>query len=190
MSYYNPSAEEKEARKKSLQVFDGWNQQALLSVFSLLGLPQTYLDIGCGSGAMSNLARRCGIDTVGVDLIAEPPNITHDLREPLNLGRTFQLVTCIEVAEHLPLESAPVLANSIARHMKADDVLIFTAALPGQQGDNHVNLISPFEWRGILYKAGLNYDKQLGIHLSLLWTQTTGSLMHLPANLQVFRRMA
>ena len=187
-NYYTPSAPEVEQRLTALREFDEWNRRVLTAVFALFGTPDTYLDMGCGSGAMTNHARRCGVNAVGVDILAAPPDVKHDLREPLHLGRIFQLVTSIEVAEHLPEESAPVFCDSIARHMGAGGVLVFTAALPGQPGHNHVNTKPPYYWREHFANVGLSYWEPVTVKLALLWTYTCGSLMHLPANLQVFHK--
>jgi hypothetical protein len=185
--YYNPTAEGMAERRQALQEFDMWNRRALMSIWSLIGRPETYIDFGSGSGAMVRLARSCGVSAVGVDIIAEPPDFAHDLREPLQLGRKFQLATSIEVAEHLPADAASVFCKTVVEHLIDNGGwFIFTAALPGQPGYHHVNLIPPFEWREKLSDAGLTYHETATIKLALLWTQTTGSLHHLPANLQVF----
>jgi len=136
---------------------------------------------------MVRFGRSCGVDAVGVDIIAEAPDFRHDLRQPLQINRKFQLATSIEVAEHLPPEAAPVFCRSVADHLIDNGGwFIFTAALPGQPGHHHVNLIPPFEWRQKLSDAGLTYHETATVKLALLWTQTAGPLHHLPANLQVF----
>ena len=67
--------------------------------------PRSVLDIGCGQGEW--LEAFALDDMFGVDIAA--PEGEHfagrDLRHPLDLGRTFDLVVCLEVGEHLPAES-------------------------------------------------------------------------------------
>lgn len=187
MSYYDPTEEEARIRRDALAGFDEWNRRALLSVWSLLGRPDTYMDFGCGSGAMVKMARACGLDAIGVDVVAQPPDIIHDLRRPLELPRRVQLATCIEVAEHLNEDAAPILCQNISRHLIDNGGwLVFTAALPGQQGDNHVNLKSAYWWREKLTEVGLTWHETATLKLQLLWSVTTGSMHHLPANVQVF----
>lgn len=187
--YYEPDAQSAATRRQALTEFDLWNRRALLTIWALLGRPETYIDFGCGSGAMVRLARACGVDAVGVDVIATPPDIIHDLRRPLKLERKFQLVTSIEVAEHLPEAAADIFCRSIVDHIIDNGGwLIFTAALPGQQGDNHVNLTPPFKWREKFSELGMTYHSDATIRLAALWTMTTGPMHHLPANLQVFVR--
>jgi SAM-dependent methyltransferase len=186
MSYTQPTETEAAERRLSLQPFDEYNVRALYSTYALFGTPSSHLDLGSGSGAVVKTARRLGVDAVGVDVIAEAPDIAHDLTQPLDLHRGFTIVTCIEVAEHLPPEAAQTLCATIHRHLAPRGWLVFTSALPGQAGDHHQNLIPPFEWRGLMWEAGLVWVPEVTARLALLWTQTSGSLHHLPANLQAF----
>ena len=39
--------------------------------------------------------------------------LPHDLTMPIHLERRFDLVLCLEVAEHLPADSAPTLVDSL-----------------------------------------------------------------------------
>ncbi len=186
-TYYEPSLENRLQRLGYLTQFDEENRRALLAIWSVLtGKPQTQLDLGCGSGAMVNLAVDCDVDAVGVDVVATAPNVQHDLRVPLHLRREFELITCIEVAEHLPADSADVLVDSIDRHLAVGGTLVFSAAIPGQQGINHVNCQQPYYWRQRFWAKKINYQPELTTKLAFMWTLVTGALMHLPANVQVF----
>jgi hypothetical protein len=187
MSYTSPTETEAIERRLALQPFDEYNIRACVySVYSLFGTPITHLDLGSGSGAVVKAARKLGVDAVGVDVIAEPPDVQWDLTQPLDLAKQFTIVTCVEVAEHLPPSAASVLCGTIRRHLATKGWLIFTSALPGQAGDHHQNLIPPFEWRGLMWEHDLVWVPEVTARLALLWTQTSGSLHHLPANLQAF----
>jgi hypothetical protein len=59
-----------------------------------------------------------------------------DVARPFELGRRFDLVQCLEVAEHLPEAASRVLVASLALH---GDVVLFSAAPPGQGGAHHIN---------------------------------------------------
>jgi hypothetical protein len=74
----------------------------------------------------------------GVDIAApeETLFIRHDLTTPLYLGRAFNLVLCLEVGEHLPEASADTLVDNIVYH--GGDI-VFSAAVPGQEGVGHIN---------------------------------------------------
>ena len=65
------------------------------------------------------------------------------LRMPIHLERRFDLVLCLEVAEHLPADSAPTLIDSL---VSLGPVIVFSAAIPYQGGTHHVNEQRPEYW--------------------------------------------
>lgn len=127
---------------------------------------RSVLDVGCGQGAWSSIWRDLGIsDLVGLDgdyvdrdklLIPETSFLGHDLTDEFDLGRKFDLVQCLEVAEHIPKEAAPQLIQSLCRH---SGLVLFSAAPPGQGGDGHINE-QPYEyWRRLFAGHGYHaYD--------------------------------
>ena len=146
------------------------------------------LDVGCGTGAMVNLARKLGIDAVGVDRTAKKPDIVHNLRKPMNFGRTFQLITCIEVAEHIPESDSGIFLTNITSHMARDGRLIFSAAPPSQLGDGHIHLKPAKYWRDQIHDRGLSYDDYMTIQLRLAWQWVPHPMQWLVGNVQVFVR--
>ena len=107
--------------------------------------PAGVLDVGCGIGAYLALFEALGAREVfGVDglpaaetVLGEGRYLAADLARPLDLGRVFDLVVCVEVAEHLEERHADVLLDSVARH--AGGLIVFSAAEPGQPGHGHIN---------------------------------------------------
>lgn len=215
-SYYQPSPAQIAARRAELAPFDGWNERAFAQIVAWQGLPQSYLDLGSGTGAMVNFARKMGVDAYGVDLINGPEHwfMHHDLTQPLELSYsvntgqplyippwtkendvladqrlpvTFPLITCLEVAEHLHADAAPILVATIARHMSVGGLLIFSAAPPGQAGEHHVNCQPARYWRSLFYEHGISYRDDYTRQLSHLLGYVTGPSSHwLAANVQVF----
>ncbi len=130
-------------------------RSAQVIVPMMLGLlPITsVLDIGAGVGTWGATFLSNGVgDVTCVDgdyvdrtqlLVPIEQFRAHDLDQPLDLGRQFDLVVCLEVAEHLRAESASVLVSSLARH---GDLILFSAGLPFQGGTNHVNEQWPSYW--------------------------------------------
>jgi SAM-dependent methyltransferase len=115
--------------------------------------PRSVIDVGCGIGTWLAAFRRLGVDDLlGVDgshvdgAALEIPAAffrAMDLRRPLALGRTFDLVVSLEVAEHLPAESAVGFVDSLTR---LGPVVAFSAAIPHQGGVGHVNEQWPDYW--------------------------------------------
>ena len=160
----------------------------LMALFAIFGMPPSMLDVGSGTGAMVNIARKLGIDAVGVDKIAKEPDIEHDLREALNLGKTYALITCIEVAEHIPEEDSGIFVNSMCSHLARGGRLVFSAAPPTQPGDGHIHLRPASYWRSRIDKRGLSYREDLTVQLRLAWQWIPMPLMWVVGNVQVFER--
>lgn len=112
------------------------------------------LDLGSGHGAWAAEWSRAGVkDVIGVDgeyvrsaqlAIASEKFVAHDLAKPLDLKRRFDLVQSLEVAEHLSPKHADTFVDNIVRH---GDVILFSAAVPNQGGEHHVNEQPPEYWR-------------------------------------------
>ncbi len=112
------------------------------------------LDVGAGHGAWAAEWRTAGVkDVVAVDgayvrrdhlAIPEACFVAHDLATPLDLGRRFDLVQSLEVAEHLPADKADLFVDNLVRH---GDVVLFSAAVPNQGGEHHVTEQPPEYWR-------------------------------------------
>src|SRR4051812_7096911 len=118
-------------------------QRVLPLVFELVA-PSSVVDVGCGAGVWLAEAGRLGVgDYLGVDghtpagslRIDAGRFLRHDLATPLRLERRFDLVMCLEVAEHVEPQAADVLVDSLARLGPAVRV---SAAVPQQSCQHHV----------------------------------------------------
>lgn len=214
MSYANPTVEETLERRAELAPLDSWNERTYSILYAIIcawqGIPKTHLDIGSGTGAMVNMARKMGVESYGVDVINGPEHwfIHHDLTDPLHLvysdvyqrvvkatpttepekhyQMTFDIVTCIEVAEHLPEESSSTLCDTIARHLTSGGLFILSAATPGQAGEHHVNCQHASFWRSLLHDRGVSYREDYTRQLSHLWSWVAGPMSWLAGNVVVF----
>ena len=68
---------------------------------------------------------------------------SHALETSLDLGRRFDLVISLEVAEHLPENAADTFVDSLVQH---GDVILFSATIPFQGGHGHINEQWPGYW--------------------------------------------
>ncbi len=108
--------------------------------------PNSVLDVGCGIGTWLSVMQERGIrDAHGIDgPWLDPKNAVcnssvlqvTDLESDFDLGRRYDLVVCLEVAEHLSPGAAERFVASLVRHSSA---ILFSAAIPFQGGHHHVN---------------------------------------------------
>lgn len=122
---------------------------------------RSLLDVGCGPGTWMRAAMDGGVpDVWGVDGLAMQASQVHvplerilvrDLGGAWDLGRTFDAVLCLEVAEHLPEPAAAGLIDALTRH---SDRVYFSAANPWQQGQNHVHCRWPAYWQNLFNRQG------------------------------------
>lgn len=128
--------------------------------------PESVIDIGCGNGSWLKAAKSLGVHNIkGVDgikvdkdqlLIEEEAFLLHDLTKPLQLNKTFDLVISLEVAEHLSEASADLFIDTLCNH---SDVVLFSAAIPNQGGQFHINEQWPDYWHEKFKDRGfLAYD--------------------------------
>src|SRR5205085_8299510 len=74
-----------------------------------------------------------------------------DLANPIRLARKFDLVQSLEVAEHLPADKAEQFVDTLIEH---GSMILFSAAVPGQGGENHINEQPISYWRRLFRVRG------------------------------------
>lgn len=125
--------------------------------------PKSVIDVGCGVGGWLHVFQKNGItDICGYDandLAADKYFIDKKrIRTNADLSSSnfrihekSDLLICLEVAEHLPAEVAEQFVMNLTH---ASPIVVFSAALPGQTGVNHINEQSPWYWREKFNKFG------------------------------------
>lgn len=123
--------------------------------------PVSVLDIGCGAGAWVAAYVEAGAAHVsGVDgPYMRPEQLLFDasrfhavdVSSSFRLGRQYDLVQCLEVAEHLPPAAGETLVDNLVAHAP---MVVFSAAPPGQGGENHVNERPYGYWRDLFAARG------------------------------------
>lgn len=129
--------------------------------------PESIVDFGCGTGDFlakgKEIMRRNGLGGVILgldgnyverDLLKIDPDKEFkpvDLTTNIRLDRKFDVAMSLEVGEHLEEQCADTFVDNI---VSAADIVLFSAALPGQFGVHHVNeryisyWVEKFEKRG------------------------------------------
>ncbi len=122
---------------------------------------KSVVDVGCGDGTWLAVFRNLGVEQIlGIDgeyvsqsLLQIPQENFRpfDLTMPFRLERVFDLAVSLEVAEHLPADSGPGLVESLTRLAPA---VLFSAAIPFQGGDHHINEQWQDKWAALFRERG------------------------------------
>jgi hypothetical protein len=119
-------------------------------------------DVGCGEGYLiEDLHKKFGKEVWGVDgsavfqefvdaSIKDNTDIV-DLTKRHRLNKADVAIS-LEVGEHLPFKSSGIFVKNITSTRAK--TIVFTAAPPGQEGVNHINLQPPSFWEEKFKKKG------------------------------------
>lgn len=134
--------------------------EVLPVVFGLFA-PTSLVDFGCGVGTWLAAAKRHGVERclglegpwVKSQALAEAGLEIRDtdLEWPISLGETFDLAMSLEVAEHLKPDRAATFVRDLCA---ASEIVLFSAAAPGDDGDGHQNEQPASYWAGHFIRHG------------------------------------
>lgn len=141
-------------------------QKIVPYISNLLPCITSVIDIGCGVGAWLYEWKREGKNVLGIDgndldkkyrKIDSSEYLKHNLNQPFpNMQKKYDLCMSLEVAEHLSPKSAEFFINDLCSY---SDIILFSAAIPGQTGVNHINEQWPQYWANIFFSNGFKaYD--------------------------------
>lgn len=117
--------------------------------------PQSVVDVGCGTGTFLHVFENHGVKKIlGLDgdwvnreqlakNISPDKFMVVDLEKGIDVDEKFDLAVCLEVLEHLGEEYADNVVKSLTQ---LSNIILFSAAIPGQPGQNHVNGQWPEYW--------------------------------------------
>jgi len=122
-------------------------QVVLNHVLNLIPGVESAVDVGCGTGVWLSVLKEKGVKTIqgydgdwvlGAEALAIPRECFSavDLNKSFEVGRRFDLAISMEVAEHLAPERSATFVRSLTQ---LSDIVLFSAAVPGQGGTNHIN---------------------------------------------------
>jgi O-antigen biosynthesis protein len=127
--------------------------------------PQRVLDAGCAMGFLVEALLDRGIEARGIDI--SPYAISRvrrdiapycrvaSLTEPIK--ERFDLITCIEVLEHMPAEDGRV---AIRNFCQATDTILFSSSPRDLTEPTHFNVCPPIAWLKLFADAGFWPDLQ------------------------------
>ena len=138
---------------------------------------RSVVDLGCARGAWLGAFRAKGIvDIFGFDgpwldtaLLKIPADRYRsiDLNAPINVARRFDLAISLEVAEHVRPKCAKTF---VANLVSLAPVVLFSAAVPGQGGVEHLNEQWPSYWAAIFREHGY---RVLDLLRPLIWNDSS-----------------
>lgn len=126
--------------------------------------PNSVIDFGCAIGAYLEPFYEEDVDIKGVEgnsaafdyaVVPQEYLEKYDLRDQYNSECSYELALCFEVAEHLPEKYADNLVDSLTM---SSDLIVMTAATPGQDGTHHVNEQPREYWYEKFESRGYEYD--------------------------------
>lgn len=155
------------------------------------------LDVGAGTGGYVMRLRQAGYNAQGVEysgvgrMLARLQGVRLQKLDCSNAGGMPVLgdvdaVYSIEVGEHLP----EALARTFVQYLcSCSDLVIFSAASPGQGGQGHINEQPKNYWRDYFSLERFEYFPELSGRFAETLLRG-GFRGWLPENVQIFRRRA
>lgn len=138
--------------------------------------PESVVDVGCGTGAFALEFINLGISEVigyegdwmrdAATLLEKSRYVFCDITTEIEIKGKFDLCLCLEVGEHLEESSARTLVTNLTSLSKR---IAFSAAIPNQGGNHHVNEQWPGYWAELFAERDfyLEWDPRI-----LIWNNS------------------
>lgn len=127
--------------------------------------PSSVIDVGCGLATWLKIFADHQVqDILGVEgshlkkemlAVDESKVLIADLEKKIEINRKFDLVVSLEVAEHLSPAAAKQFVNTLT---SLGDIVLFSAAIPRQGGQNHINEQWPTYWQSLFREHGFYFS--------------------------------
>ena len=148
------------------------------------------VDVGCGVGSWLKASENKGIENlVGLEgewidpslFVSSGDLIKHNFELPIRLDNRFDLAISLEVAEHISEENASRFVEDLTL---LSDIVLFSAAVPGQGGNGHINEQPQSYW---IKKFGQNDYECLDIVRKVIWNDKDIDFWY-KQNIFIFRK--
>lgn len=125
--------------------------------------PRRVLDVGCAKGFLVEHLRNCGVEAFGIDASEYAISQASPAARPYckvasadtPLTEKYDLITTIEVAEHMP----PLVANRMVQNIcNAADEIIFSSTPSDFNDDTHLNIRPASAWNEAFAAQGFFPD--------------------------------
>lgn len=136
--------------------------------------PRRVLDAGCAHGFLVEALRERAIAAFGVDVSTYAVHQVHESVRPYcreasiaePFGERYDLITCIEVVEHMPAQEAERAIANLCAH--ADEVL-FSSSPFDYREPTHVNVHPPEHWAELFARYGFIRDVDYDASFLTAW---------------------
>lgn len=156
----------------------GWESEHWRGFFTMVAdriigvmSPRTVLDVGCAKGMLVQGLTARGVDAYGFDISEHAIETAHaDVRDRLYvgsatepIGRRYDLITCIEVLEHMAPEDAQ---KAIDVMTEASDRILFSSSPGDFDESTHINTNQTAQWAAWFAERG--YYRRTDLDASFL----------------------
>ena len=136
--------------------------------------PGNVLDAGCAWGFLVEAFRKRGVEAYGLDISEFAiKNVHQDFKPYCRIGsiadsfdREYDLITCIEVLEHMPQREAEKAIENICSHAKE---IVFSSTPFDYKEVTHVNVHDPEYWAEQFARFGFYRDMEADMSFITTW---------------------
>jgi O-antigen biosynthesis protein len=136
--------------------------------------PTSSFDVGCATGFLVEALADRSVDAFGVDISESAiGQVRPDMRDRCRVGsalepfvRRFDVITCIEVVEHMAGADAEAVVQNICTH--TDDVIFASTPVDDREA-NAVNVNPPEHWAELFARFGFQRDVTYDVSYVAPW---------------------
>jgi SAM-dependent methyltransferase len=156
-----------------------------MEIVALAKRTDKIIDLGCGKCDYTNKLLDLGFDIVGIDGNPITPQYCSrsdkirvcDLTSDIVYETSYDLVLCLEVAEHVPAQYEDSLIRNIDRAVNPGGTLLLSWGVEGQPGYGHVNCRNNDYVKNVFTKFGYTSNEAIENNIrekaSLPWFKNT-----------------